>query len=143
MACLFGHRWNGCKCNICGEKRDEGHDWQYGECRRCGMRQEDSNNYAVQLMDHGSYVLAILCFRNIEARPLHRRDCSKELWFCIEERFEKNREAIAGNDLARYSTQCIGVTLDALEKDYGPVFGRHPMYDQLMERANTRRPKVG
>ena len=28
MACLFGHKWNGCKCEICGKTRDEGHDFR-------------------------------------------------------------------------------------------------------------------
>lgn len=25
MACLFGHKWNGCKCTKCGKVRNEGH----------------------------------------------------------------------------------------------------------------------
>lgn len=29
FACKLGiHKWNGCKCVRCGERRDEGHDWQ-------------------------------------------------------------------------------------------------------------------
>lgn len=38
MACLFGHKWNGCKCAKCGHTRDEGHDWDLckGVCRKCG-----------------------------------------------------------------------------------------------------------
>ena len=38
LACLFGHKWNGCKCERCGEIRDEGHDWDLckGKCRICG-----------------------------------------------------------------------------------------------------------
>ena len=28
MFCLFGHKWNGCKCERCGKIRDEGHDFQ-------------------------------------------------------------------------------------------------------------------
>ena len=58
---LLGHKWNGCTCGRCGEKRDEGHeyvvqpdrcaqvckiceasqridhDWDSGKCRHCGM----------------------------------------------------------------------------------------------------------
>lgn len=28
MACLFGHKWNGCKCGVCGKTRDEGHGFR-------------------------------------------------------------------------------------------------------------------
>lgn len=28
MACLLGHKWNGCKCEKCGKNRDEGHQWK-------------------------------------------------------------------------------------------------------------------
>lgn len=28
MACLFGHKWQGCKCSKCGATRDEGHQWK-------------------------------------------------------------------------------------------------------------------
>lgn len=27
IRCLFGHKWKGCLCLICGKVRDEGHDW--------------------------------------------------------------------------------------------------------------------
>lgn len=38
MACLFGHKWNGCKCEKCGKTRDEQHDWDLckGNCKICG-----------------------------------------------------------------------------------------------------------
>ena len=38
MACLFGHKWNGCKCSKCSITRDEQHDWDLcnGKCYRCG-----------------------------------------------------------------------------------------------------------
>jgi len=127
------HAWDGCKCRLCGERRDEGHDWQDGKCRRCGMRQEDSWDFAVQQMNEGSYELAIHCFRRIEANPLFRRNCSKELKACVDKLFEQNRAAVAANDRAHFSTRCLGTTLDELDKFYGPDFGRHPRYDRLME----------
>ena len=39
MACLFGHKWDGCKCTKCGKTRDEGHDWDLckGVCKICGQ----------------------------------------------------------------------------------------------------------
>ena len=43
MACIFGHKWDGCKCTRCGKIRDEQHDFDLckGKCRRCGK-----NTYA-------------------------------------------------------------------------------------------------
>ena len=40
MACLFGHKWDGCKCEICGKIRDEKHSWRNGICDICGDRQD-------------------------------------------------------------------------------------------------------
>lgn len=37
MACLLGHRWNGCKCEKCGKTRDDNHVWQNGRCKQCGV----------------------------------------------------------------------------------------------------------
>lgn len=48
LSCLFGHKWNGCKCDRCGTVRDEGHEYKnyqndkgkcVGRCK-CGKRQE-------------------------------------------------------------------------------------------------------
>ena len=36
MACLFGHKWNGCKCDKCGKQRDESHKWNGCKCSICG-----------------------------------------------------------------------------------------------------------
>ncbi|NLI21714.1 MAG: hypothetical protein GX418_09225 [Clostridiales bacterium] len=38
MACLFGHKWSGCKCVKCGQTRDAEHNWATvtGKCeQRC------------------------------------------------------------------------------------------------------------
>jgi hypothetical protein len=40
MACLFGHKWNGCKCTKCGKTRDEGHDWDGCKCKICGKTRD-------------------------------------------------------------------------------------------------------
>ena len=40
MSCLLGHKWNGCKCEICGEIRDKKHSWRNGVCDICGNRQD-------------------------------------------------------------------------------------------------------
>ena len=36
MSCLFGHKWNGCKCTRCGKQRDTGHSFSNCECTICG-----------------------------------------------------------------------------------------------------------
>ena len=36
MACLFGHQWNGCKCEKCGKTRDVNHPWDGCKCTVCG-----------------------------------------------------------------------------------------------------------
>ena len=40
MACLFGHQWNGCKCEKCGKVRDTGHSWDGCICKTCGKETE-------------------------------------------------------------------------------------------------------
>ena len=35
MACIFGHKWNGCICKKCGATRNEGHNWSNGICNSC------------------------------------------------------------------------------------------------------------
>ena len=41
MACLFGHKWNGCTCAKCSATRDENHKWEpmegfWEKCPLCG-----------------------------------------------------------------------------------------------------------
>jgi hypothetical protein len=47
MACLFGHKWDGCKCPKCGKTRDELHDWDLckGKCKRCGKMQPEQHEW--------------------------------------------------------------------------------------------------
>ena len=40
LKCLFGHKWNGCRCTNCGTKRDEGHDWKGCKCLKCGITRD-------------------------------------------------------------------------------------------------------
>ena len=40
MACLFGHKWDGCKCEKCGKVRDVGHSWNGCVCEACGKQTE-------------------------------------------------------------------------------------------------------
>ncbi len=47
VMCLFGHKWNGCKCERCRKTRDEQHDWDLckGICKRCGKRCIEQHDY--------------------------------------------------------------------------------------------------
>ena len=47
MACLFGHKWDGCKCAKCGKTRDEQHDWDLckGICKHCGKTQPKQHEW--------------------------------------------------------------------------------------------------
>jgi len=66
--CLFGHQWNGCKCERCGKTRDEGHNylavdgkciekcsicnkergiehkWNGCKCERCGKTRNEQHS---------------------------------------------------------------------------------------------------
>ena len=45
LKCLFGHKWNGCKCNQCGKQRDQSHTYILAsdscreKCEICGKEQ--------------------------------------------------------------------------------------------------------
>ena len=47
LKCLFGHQWNGCKCDKCGKIRDEGHVWDLckGICKRCGKTRAKQHDW--------------------------------------------------------------------------------------------------
>ncbi|MCL2328972.1 MAG: hypothetical protein FWC39_10750 [Bacteroidetes bacterium] len=49
LKCLFGHKWNGCKCERCG--RIGNHDWDGCICKRCGQEQHDWNSYLIEIPD--------------------------------------------------------------------------------------------
>ena len=44
--CLLSHHWQGCRCDRCGESRNEGHDWKDCRCRRCGSLRYSNHKWA-------------------------------------------------------------------------------------------------
>ena len=42
---IFGHKWNGCKCERCGTSRDERHNWNGCKCERCGAIRKEGHNW--------------------------------------------------------------------------------------------------
>jgi len=56
LSCIFGHKWNGCTCERCGEVRDEGHEYTkytpngkecVGRCK-CGKQQALEHDWQSQ-----------------------------------------------------------------------------------------------
>lgn len=47
MACLFGHKWDGCRCTKCGKTRDEDHQWDLckGKCKICGKTRQPEHDW--------------------------------------------------------------------------------------------------
>lgn len=47
LSCLFGHKWAGCSCSVCGKGRDQGHDWGKNceKCARCGATRAAAHNW--------------------------------------------------------------------------------------------------
>ncbi|MDR1688761.1 MAG: hypothetical protein LBS21_09165 [Clostridiales bacterium] len=43
MACIFGHKWNGCTCEKCGKLRDEQHKWNGCTCEKCGKTRNEQH----------------------------------------------------------------------------------------------------
>ena len=52
----FGHDWDGCKCERCGQTRDEAHDWDGCTCRKCGLEQHDWEYHSCYLKSGGSMI---------------------------------------------------------------------------------------
>jgi len=45
IKCLFGHQWNGCKCEKCGKERDTEHKWNGCKCEICGKTRDEGHSY--------------------------------------------------------------------------------------------------
>ncbi len=46
--CLFGHKWDGCKCSKCGKTRNEAHDWSSNceVCAECGKTRDGAHDWS-------------------------------------------------------------------------------------------------
>ena len=74
MACLFGHKWNGCKCDKCGKTRDQGHDWSGCKCRRCGATRDE--HHAYKPIANVCQEKCAVCGKTREAHPAVNGTCS-------------------------------------------------------------------
>jgi hypothetical protein len=63
LKCLFGHKWNGCKCKHCGITRDEGHQYEtvfgkcFDKCKICGKERVAHNTVQGKCNTCGKYIL--------------------------------------------------------------------------------------
>ena len=80
IKCLFGHKWNGCKCErcdtkrnkkhkwilledkcifkcvICGQERNDVHKWNGGKCEKCGTTRDLSLTDLLKKLQNGKEV---------------------------------------------------------------------------------------
>lgn len=89
MACLFGHKWNGCTCSKCGKQRDEAHKWAamdgrwHEKCAVCGKTRKpefdpaDGYRFNGRCMDEKSvgFMLDALDYA-AAAQPMTADHCS-------------------------------------------------------------------
>ena len=45
LKCILGHKWNGCKCERCGETRDQEHRWDGCKCTICGITRDEEHDW--------------------------------------------------------------------------------------------------
>ncbi len=45
LCSIFGHKWNGCTCSRCGEKKDSGHSWNHCRCQICGKTRDEDHDW--------------------------------------------------------------------------------------------------
>ncbi len=69
MACLFGHKWSGCKCMRCGRINDTGHHWNGCKCTACGKLRNEEH----QLAQEGEFLVCAVCGEKREHRPSGER----------------------------------------------------------------------
>ena len=66
MACLFGHKWKGCKCVRCGKVRDTGHEWNGCTCQYCGLKRDQGHDYQYKFKAKGCLGTCKICKKTIE-----------------------------------------------------------------------------
>lgn len=104
LACLFGHKWDGCKCTRCGATRDEDHDWNGCKCKRCGEWRDKEHPF--------------------EYKPKDNRLCAGKCPQCGHTT-EKEHRFKAGSDPCHpVCEDCGYVKEQVMEHDFQPVEGK-------------------
>ena len=79
MACLFGHKWNGCKCQRCGKTRDEGHRWEGGACLNCPALTSDIS-LLIETAKNGKFGTSMRCYKKLcEINPNAAIEIAKDI----------------------------------------------------------------
>jgi len=102
LKCLFGHKWNGCKCARCEATRDEGHKWKLLEnkciekCSVCGIERK---------IKHKWKLLESKCVEKCSVCGIERKT-SKHKWNgCKCEKCETTRKE--GHKWKLFENKCI------------------------------------
>lgn len=61
LICIFGHKWNGCICTRCAEKRDAGHKWNGCICEVCGKKRDKEHRFLNFKAENGKCVGQCKC----------------------------------------------------------------------------------
>ena len=86
MACLFGHKWNGCKCEKCGKERDEQHDWNGCKCKKCEKSRDENHIFIIN--PGKCEKKCSICGDTRDSHNLNGnicQHCGKTIWFTEEE----------------------------------------------------------
>ena len=75
LSCLFGHKWEGCKCQRCGKLRDEEHKWNYCKCLKCGKVRDEEHNFTYRKKDENTCVATCRKCKKIVEQPHDWNSC--------------------------------------------------------------------
>ena len=86
MACLFGHKWNGCKCEVCGKVRDAAHSWDGCVCKTCGKQTEYADLDCLDSMEIELFVSIVGDYtkRNFKSMTQQQANEAKEFLSRLE-----------------------------------------------------------
>ena len=83
--CLFNrHKWNGCKCSVCGIVRNKEHTWIKDRCIVCGKWMNDWYIHHLSYPADRAEIIGIIDTYN---SYLHRRDCMLKLPYPKEKEY--------------------------------------------------------
>lgn len=133
MACLFGHKWEGCTCRKCGKTRDMQHDFQpvpdrcEEKCSRCGKTRP---------RDHKFSLMKDRCFEKCERCGELREKHEYKNGFCVR----CGRQSDRPFELYDLTPQEKDATLNALDiaKSANKDANLNSVYDSARQQVNQR-----
>jgi len=125
MACLLGHKWNGCKCEKCGKQRNENHLWQSGKCSICGRIYTDFvnlENLEPSLRGTLQNLETRICsIQNPIARATTINNLPQEHLFFLAK--NASNDVIRENTIKLIKDPSIIIPIILSEKSYSVIFG--------------------